>query len=49
MKPPAPPVWLFGCMVAMESLPVIAPGPRWTLVGVLPVGAGVALHGWVLG
>jgi protein-S-isoprenylcysteine O-methyltransferase Ste14 len=41
MNLPVPPVWFFGCLVAMESLHVIAPGPRWTLVG-----EGVALHGW---
>ena len=35
----------------MEGLHVIAPGPRWisppwTLTGAVPVGAGMALHGW---
>ena len=50
MRTPAPPVWFFGCLVAMQSLHVIAPGARWlaqpwTLMGVVPVGVGVALHG----
>ena len=35
----------------MQGLHVIAPGarwlaPPWTLMGVVPVGVGVALHGW---
>ena len=51
MRTPAPPVWFFGCLVAMQGLHVIVPGarwlaPPWTLVGVVLVGAGVALHGW---
>lgn len=52
MRTLAPPVWFFGCVVAMQRLHVIAPGALWsapsqTLVGVVPVGAGVALYGWI--
>ena len=37
----------------MEALHVVAPGPRWlsppwTLLGLVPVGLGAALHGWAL-
>ena len=51
MRTPAPPVWFFGCLVAILTVHVVAPGPRWlappwTLVGIMPVGAGMALHAW---
>lgn len=51
MRPPAPPAWFFGCLVAMEGLDLLVPGPRlltspWTFLGALPVGVGMVLHGW---
>ena len=51
MKSPSPPAWFILCLVAMEVLTVVLPGPRWlarpwTLLGLIPLGAGMALHAW---
>ena len=48
-----PPGWFFTGLVAMVALHVAAPGPRWlappwTLLGLLPIAAGAALHAWAL-
>ena len=53
LRPTTPPGWFFSGLVAMLALHVLVPGPRWlaapwTLLGVLPVAGGVALHAWAL-
>lgn len=45
----SPPAWFLGALAAMEALGFLAPGAiwltrPWTLVGLLPIAAGVALH-----
>jgi len=51
--PRTPPGWFQLGLVVMMALHVVAPGPRWlappgTLVGLLPLAAGIALHEWAL-
>ena len=53
LRPSTPPAWFFTALIAMVALDVLAPGPRWleqpwTLLGLIPMGAGVALHAWAL-
>jgi protein-S-isoprenylcysteine O-methyltransferase Ste14 len=53
VKPTGPPGWFFVALVAMQALHFMAPGPHWlafpwTLLGLLPLGLGVALHAWAL-
>ena len=49
----SPPAWFFGALVAMQVLHVVLPGGRWltppaTVLGVVPIALGAALHAWAL-
>ena len=49
----SPPAWFFASLIAMVALHVTLPGarwlvPPWTLLGVLPLSTGVALHSWAM-
>ena len=51
MRSPSPPAWFLAALVAMQGLEALAPGPQlvgkpWRLLGLLPIGAGIALHAW---
>ena len=51
--PTSPPGWFFTALVAMVALHVVAPGLQWlelpwTLLGLLPIALGIALHAWAL-
>jgi protein-S-isoprenylcysteine O-methyltransferase Ste14 len=53
LLPTTPPAWFFTTLIAMVALAVAVPGPRWlaapwTLLGLIPIAAGVALHAWAI-